>query len=88
MESFVTVGVKNLTSIILPDISTTTFANILTTTHGPYAMQQIMGFNNQTVADKVPLEMLHLIDPHWLALIFLYSCTVRLCIDKETHRNV
>lgn len=65
MESFVTVGVKNLTSIILPDISTTTFANILTTTHGPYAMQQIMGFNNQTVADKVPLEMLHLIDPHW-----------------------
>lgn len=24
-----------------------------------------MGFNNQTVVDKVPPDMLHLIDPHW-----------------------
>lgn len=34
-------------------------------TIGPQVARQFMRFNNQTVADKVPLEMLHLIDPHW-----------------------
>lgn len=84
MESLVIIGTKNLTSTILPDIFTMTFADILTT-HGPHAMQQIMGFNNQTVIDKIPPEMLHLIDPHWLLLTFLYSCTVYFCKDRETH---
>ncbi|KMQ92154.1 comm domain-containing protein 2, partial [Lasius niger] len=64
MESLITVGAENLTSIILPGLSTTTFADVLTTTNGPQAMRQIMGFNNQTVVDKVPPEMLHLVDPH------------------------
>ncbi|XP_046606734.1 rhodopsin-like isoform X2 [Neodiprion virginianus] len=34
-------------------------------TMGPQVARQWMRFNNQTVADKVPPEMLHLIDPHW-----------------------
>ncbi|XP_043488468.1 rhodopsin-like isoform X2 [Polistes fuscatus] len=35
------------------------------TTIGPQFAHQKMRFTNQTVADKVPPEMLHLIDPHW-----------------------
>lgn len=34
-------------------------------TFGPQFAHQKMKYNNQTVADKVPPEMLHLIDPHW-----------------------
>ncbi|XP_012261693.1 rhodopsin-like isoform X2 [Athalia rosae] len=34
-------------------------------TIGPQVARQWMRYNNQTVADKVPAEMLHLIDPHW-----------------------
>jgi len=40
---------------------------------GPRAMQQIMSFNNKTVVNKVPPDMMHLIDPHWLLSISLYS---------------
>ncbi|XP_034938625.1 rhodopsin-like [Chelonus insularis] len=32
---------------------------------GPHEARQGMRFNNQTVVDKVPDDMLHLIDPHW-----------------------
>lgn len=64
MESLITLGAENPTSI-LPEFSTTMFTDVLTTTHGPHTMRQIMGFNNQTVVDKVPQDMLHLIDPHW-----------------------
>lgn len=32
---------------------------------GPHAAKQWMRYSNQTVADKVPEEMLHLVDPHW-----------------------
>lgn len=39
-----------------------TFADVLTI--GPRAMRQI-SFNNHTVVDKVPPDMVHLIDPHW-----------------------
>ncbi|KAL2730822.1 rhodopsin-like isoform X2 [Vespula squamosa] len=35
------------------------------TTIGPQFAHQQMRYTNQTVADKVPPEMLHLIDPHW-----------------------
>ncbi|KAK2579978.1 hypothetical protein KPH14_012238 [Odynerus spinipes] len=35
------------------------------TTFGPQFAHQKMRYTNQTVADKVPSEMLHLIDPHW-----------------------
>lgn len=84
MESFIIEGTKNLTLMILPDISTMTFADV-STAHGPYAMRQILDFSNQTVIDKVPPEMLHLIDPHWLLLTFLYSCTVHFCKDRKTH---
>lgn len=69
MESLVVAS--NLTSTILLEHSTVTFSDVLTTTPvGPRAMRQIMNFNNQTVADKVPTDMLHLIDPHWLFSIF------------------
>lgn len=34
-------------------------------TVGPQVARQWMRYSNQTVADKVPEEMLHLIDPHW-----------------------
>lgn len=64
MESLITIGAENLTSVTSPELSITMFANVLTTTSGPHAMRQ-MNFNNQTVVDKVPPEMLHLIDPHW-----------------------
>ncbi|XP_029669064.1 rhodopsin-like isoform X1 [Formica exsecta] len=64
MQSLITVGAKNQTSIILPEFSIT-FTDVLTTTHGPHAMRQIIGFNNHTVVDKVPQDMLHLVDPHW-----------------------
>ncbi|XP_012278711.1 rhodopsin [Orussus abietinus] len=35
------------------------------TTIGPQFARQYMKFNNHTVVDKVPPEMLHLIDTHW-----------------------
>jgi len=72
MESLVAVGANNLTSTILFEHSTVTFPDVLTTAGGPQAMRQIMNFNNQTVADKVPSDMLHLVDPHWLFSISLY----------------
>lgn len=87
MQSFITVGAKNLTSIILPEFSIT-FTDVLTTTHGPHAMRHIMGFNNHTVVDKVPQDMLHLVDSHWLLLNVSYSCIVLFCKDRETNRNV
>lgn len=33
--------------------------------HAAYTWAGQGGFGNQTVADKVPPDMLHLIDPHW-----------------------
>lgn len=33
--------------------------------HAAYTWAAQGGFGNQTVVDKVPPEMLHLIDPHW-----------------------
>ncbi|RLU26993.1 hypothetical protein DMN91_000792 [Ooceraea biroi] len=33
--------------------------------HAAYAWAAHGGFGNQTVVDKVPPEMLHLVDPHW-----------------------
>ncbi|KAL6264107.1 hypothetical protein P5V15_004185 [Pogonomyrmex californicus] len=71
MESLITVGIENLTPTILSGNSTMALDNILITTNGPRALQQIMGFKNQTVIDKVPPDMLHLIDPHWLISIVL-----------------
>ncbi|XP_011647250.1 rhodopsin-like isoform X2 [Pogonomyrmex barbatus] len=65
MESLITIGIENLTPTILSGNSTMALDNILITTNGPRALQQIMGFKNQTVIDKVPPDMLHLIDPHW-----------------------
>lgn len=41
----------------------------MTVAFGPsysaYAWASHGGFGNQTVVDKVPPEMLHLVDPHW-----------------------
>jgi hypothetical protein len=47
--------------------STTTMINIIQATSiiGPNYAHQIMNFNNQTVADKLPSEMLHLVGAHW-----------------------
>lgn len=61
----VTVGAKSLATTTLPEHYTMTLASMLNSTSGPRALRQIMGFNNQTVVDKVPPDMLHLIDPHW-----------------------
>ncbi|XP_043288003.1 rhodopsin, long-wavelength-like isoform X2 [Venturia canescens] len=47
---------------------TSPMSNVLTdtlVTIGPKFAQQFMRFSNQTVVDKVPEEMLHLIDPYW-----------------------
>lgn len=56
----------------LPLSSSTTFlpeaTSIVSTsmpTIGPQFARQYMNFNNHTVVDKVPPEMLHLVDPHW-----------------------
>ncbi|XP_024877201.1 rhodopsin-like [Temnothorax curvispinosus] len=65
MESLVAISAENLTSTILSGTSTTAFTDILTTTNGPRAMRQLMGFNNITLVDKVPPDMMHLIDSHW-----------------------
>lgn len=86
MESLITIGAENLTSVTSPELSITMFANVLTTTSGPHAMRQ-MNFNNQTVVDKVPPEMLHLIDPHWLFFTFSYSCTICFCKDRERKKD-
>jgi len=67
MESFVTVSTENITSTILSGNSIMAFADI--TTDGLQTMRQIMNFNNQTVVDKIPPDIVHLIDPHWLLLI-------------------
>lgn len=64
MESLVTVGAQNLTSTVL-SYTTMVYTDVLTMDK-PRAMRQMMGFNNQTVVDKVPPDMLHLVDPHWL----------------------
>ena len=49
----------------LTSTTTTVLTTLLTTTLGPHVARQYMRFNNQTVVDKVPEDMLHLIDPHW-----------------------
>lgn len=72
MESLVTANAENLISTILSENSTMAFVDILTTTNGPRTMRQIMNFNNQTVVDKVPPEMIHLVDPHWSLCISLH----------------
>ncbi|XP_014472264.1 PREDICTED: rhodopsin-like [Dinoponera quadriceps] len=64
MESL-PIGAQSLTSTVLYGQSTMTFAADILTTDRPHFMRQIMGFNNQTVVDKVPPDMLHLVDPHW-----------------------
>ncbi|KAG5328013.1 OPSD protein, partial [Acromyrmex charruanus] len=63
MESLITVSTENLT--IFSENFTMAFADVLTRTIGPRAMQQIMSFNNKTVVDKVPPDMMHSIDLHW-----------------------
>ncbi|KAG5311998.1 OPSD protein, partial [Acromyrmex insinuator] len=63
MESLITVSTENLT--IFSENFTMAFADVLTRTIGPRAMQQIMSFNNKTVMDKIPPDMMHLIDPYW-----------------------
>ncbi|XP_018371259.1 PREDICTED: rhodopsin-like isoform X2 [Trachymyrmex cornetzi] len=63
MESLVTVSTENL--IIFSENSTMAFTDVLTRTIGPRAMQQTMSFNNKTVVDKIPPDMMFLIDPHW-----------------------
>lgn len=71
MEFLVTINTENLTSAILSANSTMAFTDILTSTDGPRAMRQSIDFNNQTVVDKIPADMVYLIDPHWL-FSFLY----------------
>lgn len=72
MESHITVSAQNLTSTVLSGPSAMALTADILITNGPRAMQQIMGFNNQTVADKVSPDMLHLIDPHWLLLTSMH----------------
>nr|XP_050866663.1 rhodopsin-like [Vespula vulgaris] len=55
-------------SDFVPALNGTIVNKIIThalTTIGPQFAHQQMRYTNQTVADKVPPEMLHLIDPHW-----------------------
>ncbi|XP_043683072.1 rhodopsin-like [Vespula pensylvanica] len=55
-------------SDFVPGLNGTIVNKIIThalTTIGPQFAHQQMRYTNQTVADKVPPEMLHLIDPHW-----------------------
>lgn len=82
MESLITINTENLTSAILSGNSTT-FTDILTTSDGFRAMQHFIGFNNQTIVDKIPADMMHLIDPHWLFFIFLLiNISVSFCFCK------
>ncbi|XP_011311423.1 rhodopsin [Fopius arisanus] len=62
--------VENVTSVLesLSSNSTTLHSTTLINhaiTMGPRAAKQWMRYSNQTVADKVPEDMLSLIDPHW-----------------------
>ncbi|XP_046836016.1 rhodopsin-like [Vespa crabro] len=55
-------------SDFVPGLNGTIVNNIINhalTTIGPQFAHQQMRYTNQTVADKVLPEMLHLIDPHW-----------------------
>ena len=54
----------------LTSATTTVLTTLLTTTLGPHAARQYMRYNNQTVVDKVPEDMLHLIDSHWYIIKF------------------
>ncbi|KYN32702.1 Rhodopsin [Trachymyrmex septentrionalis] len=72
LESLVTVSIENLT--IFSENSTMAFADVLTRTIGPRAMQQIMSFNNKTVVDKVPPDMMYQfppMDPMWHKILGL-----------------
>lgn len=58
----------NVPSDLVTGLNGTIVNKIIThalTTVGPQFAHQQMRYTNQTVADKVPPEMLHLIDPHW-----------------------
>ena len=74
---------ESVISDLHPSDGINTVATAITgvvTTVGPQMARQWMRYNNQTVADKVPEEMLHLIDPHWYKYIlykhhkYLYTC--------------
>lgn len=56
--------VKNVTSLVLATNPTASLINHVTLV-GPKFARQWMRYSNQTVADKVPHEMLDLIDPLW-----------------------
>ncbi|EFN77283.1 rhodopsin isoform X2 [Harpegnathos saltator] len=65
MESLSTVGAQNLASTVLSRQTTVPLVSNVLTMDTSHAMRQIMGFNNQTVVDKVLPDMLHLVDSHW-----------------------
>ncbi|KAK0163558.1 hypothetical protein PV327_007228 [Microctonus hyperodae] len=50
---------------ILDVTSKVSTITMITDAVGPQMARQWTRYNNQTVADKVPENMLHLIDPHW-----------------------
>ncbi|KAG7200522.1 hypothetical protein KM043_001086 [Ampulex compressa] len=54
----------NVTEALLMEPLPIAMAQFLTTI-GPKMAPQWMRYNNQTVVDKVPPEMLHLVDNHW-----------------------
>lgn len=65
-------GAANATAgfILAPGTtSTTTMATTaiahIATTMGPHFARQVMRYNNLTVADKVPPDMIHLVGAHW-----------------------
>lgn len=66
----------------LTSVTTAAFRTLLTTTLGPHAARQYMRFNNQTVVDKVPEDMLHLIDSHWYIFNFDYFSYIVACPKK------
>nr|AGH15791.1 long wavelength sensitive opsin 2 [Ceratosolen solmsi] len=61
-------------SNITANALTTTMINIIQTTSitGPHFAHRVMSFNNETVADKLPPEMLHLVGAHWYQFPPLY----------------
>lgn len=72
LESVLTLGSQKMSSSIdmnhVRNMPTLTAGHIIVdviSTLGPQVARQWMRYNNQTVADKVPPEMLHLVDPHW-----------------------
>lgn len=71
MDHSINSAINATASFILGPETTSTTTTVTTamvhaaTTMGPHFARQVMRYNNLTVADKVPPDMLHLVGAHW-----------------------